>query len=381
MIFISVLVIACPCALGLATPTAIMVGTGKGAELGILIKSGEALEVAGRVTTVVLDKTGTVTEGKPSVTDVAGDVLGVAASAEQASEHPLAQAIVAHTRAQGVTLSAVSGFEALPGRGLRAVVDGQAVLVGNRALMTENAVDLGEWGAKAESLTAQGKTVMYVALGAPARRTLPLLDAADAAPVTPAAAPELRGLIAVADTVKPSSRAAIAALRGRGLDVAMITGDNAQTAAAIGQAVGLDQVLADVLPGDKAAAVVALQDKGQKVAMVGDGINDAPALAQADLGVAIGSGTDVAIESADIVLIHDDLSDVATALRLSQRTVRTIKQNLFWAFGYNVLGIPVAAGLLYLFGGPTLKPVFAAAAMSLSSVSVLANALRLKRFR
>jgi Cu+-exporting ATPase len=358
-IFISVLVIACPCALGLATPTAIMVGTGKGAELGILVKTGEALETARRVTTVVLDKTGTITEGRPEVTDVVGEVpLGLVAAAEQTSEHPLGQAIVRYARDQGVTLGAVGDFEAVPGRGLRATVDGQELLVGNRQLMVDNSVTLGEWADQAEALAGQGKTPMLASVNG-----------------------TLTGIVAVADTVKASSREAVAQLHAMGLQVAMVTGDNARTAAAIAAQVGVDRVLADVLPGAKAAEIVKLQEEGQRVAMVGDGINDAPALAQADLGLAIGSGTDVAIESADIVLIHSDLRDVPTALRLSQRTVRTIKQNLFWAFGYNVLGIPIAAGLLVLFGGPELKPVFAAAAMSLSSVSVLTNALRLKRFR
>ncbi|MDR1808635.1 MAG: heavy metal translocating P-type ATPase [Propionibacteriaceae bacterium] len=364
-IFISVLVIACPCALGLATPTAIMVGTGKGAELGILIKSGAALEIAHQVSAVVLDKTGTITAGRPSVTDVvelgaapAAGWLALAAAAEAASEHPLGQAVVRYAKERGVTGGAVGAFEAIPGRGLRATVDGHAVVVGNAALLADEGVTALAAEARAAAFAAAGQT--------------PLLVAVDG---------ELAGIVAVADTVKPSSAAAIQRLHGRGLSVAMITGDNARTAAAIAGQVGVDRVLADVLPEAKAAAVAGLQAGGAKVAMVGDGINDAPALAQADLGIAIGSGTDVAIESADIVLIRDDLGAVATALELSARTVRTIKQNLFWAFGYNVLGIPVAAGLLYLFGGPTLKPVFAAAAMSLSSVSVLTNALRLKRFQ
>ena len=363
-IFVSVLVIACPCALGLATPTAIMVGTGKGAEHGILIKSGEALEVAHEVDTVVLDKTGTITQGKPSVTDVvtlegvdADQLLAQVAAAERGSEHPLGQAIVQEAAERGLALPEAAGFEALPGRGIRAEIAGRSLLVGNRKLMDEQGIDLGQLAAHSDRLADEGKTPMYAALDGAAQ-----------------------GIVAVADTLKPSSIAAIRKLREMGLQVAMITGDNAKTAQAIARQVGIDRVLSEVLPQDKSDEVKKLQAEGRKVAMVGDGINDAPALAQADIGIAIGSGTDVAMESADIVLMRDDLKDVSSAIQLSRRTIRTIRQNLVWAFGYNVIGIPIAAGVLHLFGGPLLNPMFAAAAMSLSSVSVLTNALRLKRF-
>jgi Cu+-exporting ATPase len=395
-IFISVLVIACPCALGLATPTAIMVGTGKGAENGILIKGGEALETAHKINTIVFDKTGTITEGKPEVTDVivprkrteeegevspslqtptafsatpsAGDtpatpppspedLLQIAASAEKGSEHPLGEAIVRGAQHQGRALFAAERFQAITGRGIEAVIKGVTVLAGNRKLMDERGVSLAELETESDRLAGEGKTPMYVALDG-----------------------KLAGIVAVADVLKKSSRAAIESLHNMGIEVAMITGDNKKTAAAIAMQVGIDRVLSEVLPQDKSAEVKNLQDEGRKVAMVGDGINDAPALAQADIGIAIGSGTDVAMESADIVLMRSDLMDVSTAITLSKRTIRTIKQNLFWAFGYNVLGIPIAAGVLYLFGGPLLNPIFAAAAMSMSSVSVLTNALRLKRF-
>lgn len=364
-IFISVLVIACPCALGLATPTAIMVGTGKGAENGILIKGGEALETAHKVDTIVFDKTGTITEGKPTVTDVlpADDIseealMRVTASAEMGSEHPLGQAIVQGAQERGLELMQVADFEALTGRGIRAKINGQTILVGNRKLMEEQGVALGAFEAEADRLAGEGKTPMYVA-----------------------ADNSLTGIVAVADVVKPSSRRAIERLHKMGIQVAMITGDNKKTAGAIAKQVGIDRVLADVLPQDKAGEVKKLQAEGRKVAMVGDGINDAPALAQADVGIAIGSGTDVAMESADIVLMRSDLMDVSTAIELSKKTIRNIKQNLFWAFGYNSIGIPIAAGLLFLFGGPLLNPIFAAAAMSLSSVSVVTNALRLKGFK
>ncbi len=364
-IFISVLVIACPCALGLATPTAIMVGTGKGAENGILIKSGEALETAHKIATVILDKTGTITEGKPAVTDLltAGEaneetLLRLTASAEKGSEHPLGQAIVRGAQEKGLTLSAAEEFISLTGRGIQAKVDGQKVLAGNRKLMDESGVSLAKMEAAADKLAEEGKTPMYVAVDG-----------------------TLFGIVAVADVVKQSSRNAIERLQDMGIEVAMITGDNQKTAAAIAKQVGITRVLAEVLPQDKSSEVKKLQAQGRRVAMVGDGINDAPALAQADIGIAIGSGTDVAMESADIVLMRSDLMDVPTAIQLSKKTIRNIKQNLFWAFGYNVIGIPIAAGLLYLFGGPLLNPMFAAAAMSLSSVSVLTNALRLKRFK
>ncbi len=365
-IFISVLVIACPCALGLATPTAIMVGTGVGAEHGVLIKSGEALERAHKIHTVVFDKTGTLTEGKPTVTDVltvggtpSERLLQLAASAETGSEHPLGQAIVAAAGNKGITLSQLESFTSLTGLGVEAKVDGNVVLIGNRQLMGERDVELMDMEGKGNRLADAGKTPMFVALDG-----------------------RLAGVVAVADVLKESSKAAVERLHDMGVEVAMITGDNAKTAAAIAKQANIDHVLADVLPGDKTAAIKELQGKGRMVAMVGDGVNDAPALAQADVGVAIGSGTDVAMESADIVLMHSDLADVPTALQLSRQTIRIIKQNLFWAFAYNVVGIPIAAGVLRaLFHGPLLNPMFAAAAMSLSSVSVLANALRLKGFR
>ncbi len=364
-IFIAILVIACPCALGLATPTAIMVGTGKGAENGILIKGGEALETTHKVNTIIFDKTGTITEGKPTVTDVlAVDgmdkdyLLKVTASAEKASEHPLGQAIVHGAQDAGLELYGVENFQSLTGRGIEAAINGHSVLAGNRKLMDERAISLELLEEASDKLAGEGKTPMYVALEG-----------------------KLAGIVAVADVVKQSSRAAIESLHKMGIEVAMITGDNKKTAAAIAKQVGIDRVLAEVLPQDKSNEVKKLQAEGRKVAMVGDGINDAPALAQADIGIAIGSGTDVAMESADIVLMRSDLLDVPTAIQLSKKTIRNIKQNLFWAFAYNVIGIPIAAGVLYLFGGPLLNPIFAAAAMSLSSVSVLTNALRLKRFK
>jgi Cu+-exporting ATPase len=364
-IFVSVLTIACPCALGLATPTAIMVGTGKGAELGVLIKSGEALETAHKVQVVVFDKTGTITEGKPALTDIlpaegvtAERLLSLAAAAEKASEHPLGEAIVRAAEARGLILPPVAAFEALPGRGIEADMEGKTFLLGNARLMAERGIQTGGLGAMAASLAASGKTPMFAAFEGLAF-----------------------GLIAVADVVKSQSAAAIARLHAMGIETAMITGDSRPTAEAIAREVGIDHILAEVLPGDKAGEIRKLQIQGKIVAMVGDGINDAPALAQADIGIAIGSGTDVAIESADIVLMRSNLMDVPTALSLSKQVIRNIRQNLFWAFGYNVLGIPVAAGLLYSFGGPLLSPIIAAAAMSMSSVSVLSNALRLKRFK
>ncbi|MEA5083483.1 MAG: heavy metal translocating P-type ATPase [Lachnospiraceae bacterium] len=363
--FISVLVIACPCALGLATPTAIMVGTGKGAENGILIKGGEALETAHKINTIIFDKTGTITEGKPDVTDVlttegndADNLLQITASAEKNSEHPLGQAIVRGAQNKGLEILTVDNFVSITGRGIQAEINGQTILAGNRKLMDEHGISLTALNAESDRLAEEGKTPMYIAIDG-----------------------QLVGIVAVADVVKQSSRAAIASLRKMGIEVAMITGDNKKTAAAIAKQVGIDRVLAEVLPQDKSNEVKKLQNEGLKVAMVGDGINDAPALAQAEIGIAIGSGTDVAMESADIVLMRSDLMDVPTAINLSKKTIRNIKENLFWAFGYNVIGIPVAAGVLYLFGGPLLNPIFAAAAMSLSSVSVLLNALRLKRFK
>lgn len=364
-IFIAVLVIACPCALGLATPTAIMVGTGKGAENGILIKGGEALETAHKINTIIFDKTGTITEGKPTVTDVItidgvekNRLLQITASAEKGSEHPLGQAIVHGAEDAELDLLAMEGFDSITGRGIEAQIGGQTLLAGNRKLMDELGISLLTLEETSDRLAEEGKTPMYVAING-----------------------KLSGIIAVADVVKQSSRAAIQELHNMGIEVAMITGDNKKTASAIARQVGIDHVLAEVLPQDKSNEVKKLQAQGRKVAMVGDGINDAPALAQADIGIAIGSGTDVAMESADIVLMRSDLMDVPTGILLSKKTIRNIKQNLFWAFGYNVIGIPIAAGVLYLFGGPLLNPIFAAAAMSLSSVSVLTNALRLKRFK
>ena len=362
-IFISVLVIACPCALGLATPTAIMVGTGKGAEYGVLIKGGEALEVTHQIDTIVFDKTGTITEGKPVVTDIItttiseDELLSIAASSEKGSEHPLGEAIVKDAEERNIKFKEISNFKAIPGHGIQVEIEGKVILLGNKKLMTENSIEIGDLGVKSDKLANEGKTPMYIAINN-----------------------KLEGIIAVADTVKPSSKEAIENLHKMGIKVAMITGDNKKTADAIAKQVGIDIVLAEVLPEDKANEVKKLQEKGSKVAMVGDGINDAPALAQADIGIAIGTGTDVAIESANIVLMKGDLKDVATAIKLSKATIRNIKQNLFWAFGYNVLGIPVAMGVLHIFGGPLLNPMIGAAAMSLSSVSVLTNALRLRGF-
>lgn len=364
-IFIAVLVIACPCALGLATPTAIMVGTGKGAENGILIKSGQALEAAYQLDAVVLDKTGTITAGRPSLTDLEvfgnlprAELLRLVASGEQHSEHPLARALLAAAEEEGVILSPVSDFQSISGRGLRARVEERTILIGNEALMADYQVDASQAQQRLRVLSHQGKTVMLLAV-----------DGC------------LAGLLAVADTIKGNSPAAIRQLQELGLEVLMLTGDRQETAAAIAQMVGIKQVIAGVLPDGKADAVKRLQERGKKVAMVGDGINDAPALVQAEVGIAIGSGTDVAIESADIVLMHSELQDVVKAIQLSQATIKNIKENLFWAFAYNTLGIPVAMGLLHLFGGPLLNPMLAGLAMSLSSVSVVANALRLNRFK
>lgn len=364
-IFISVLVIACPCALGLATPTAIMVGTGKGAENGVLIKSGEALETAHKVDTVVLDKTGTITEGKPKVTDViaAGGISGetlvmLAASAEIGSEHPLGEAIVEHAKKMGLDIKDATEFKAIPGHGIEVTIEGRHVLLGNRKLMDDRNISLEELAEASDRLANEGKTPMYAAIDSMAA-----------------------GIIAVADTVKATSKKAIETLYKMGIKVVMITGDNSRTAQAIARQVGIDRVLSEVLPEDKSNEIKKLQSEGSKVAMVGDGINDAPALAQADIGIAIGSGTDVAMESADIVLMRSDLMDVSKAIQLSRSTIRIIKQNLFWAFAYNTVGIPVAMGILHIFGGPLLNPMIAGAAMSLSSVSVVSNALRLKRFK
>ena len=364
-IFISMLVIACPCALGLATPTAIMVGTGKGAENGILIKGGEALETAHRINTIVFDKTGTITEGKPEVTDIITvpgmtreKLLQLAASGEKGSEHPLGEAIVRGAEKENLEFIRVEKFEAIPGHGIEVRINNSKVLIGNRKLMDERRISLQELQRMSDQLAGEGKTPMYVAMD-----------------------DRIAGIIAVADVLKESSAKAIKKLQRMGVEVAMITGDNRKTAEAIAKQVGIDRVLAEVLPQDKSNEVKKLQAEGKKVCMVGDGINDAPALVQADIGIAIGSGTDVAMESADIVLMRSDLMDVPTAIHLSKSTIRNIKQNLFWAFGYNVAGIPIAAGVLYLFGGPLLNPMIAAAAMAFSSVSVVTNALRLKRFK
>ena len=364
-ITISVLVIACPCALGLATPTAIMVGTGKGAENGVLIKSGDALETTHKIKTIVFDKTGTITEGKPKVTDVVttenisqDELLRLAASAEKGSEHPLGDAIVNGAVEKNLNLAKTDSFEALPGHGIEVSIEGSTLLLGNRKLMDDRQINLGNLAQTSDNLAEQGKTPMYIAKDG-----------------------EIAGIIAVADTIKQNSKQAIKKLHKMGIEVAMITGDNKRTADAIAKQVGIDRVLSEVLPEDKASEVKKLQAEGKKVAMVGDGINDAPALAQADIGIAIGSGTDVAMESADIVLMRSDLMDVPTAVELSKSTIKNIKENLFWAFAYNTLGIPVAMGLLHLFGGPLLNPMIAGAAMSFSSVSVLLNALRLKRFK
>ena len=364
-ISIAVLVIACPCALGLATPTAIMVGTGKGAEQGILIKSGTALEMAHQVDAVVLDKTGTLTQGQPQVTDVLpltgwtpDQLLALAAAAEVNSEHPLGQAIVAGARERELALPEVTNFQSLTGYGIRVLNGKNFYFLGNRRMMQEIGLDLSLAEELAATLAAGGKTPIYVG-----NRE------------------EILGLIAVADPLKATSPEAVRRLKAMGLQVIMLTGDNAKTAQALAAEAGIDQVISDVLPADKAQVVADLQAKGLKVAMVGDGINDAPALAQADVGLAIGRGTDVAIESTDMVLMGSDLTSVATAIKLSQATIRNIKENLFWAFAYNVLGIPVAMGLLHLFGGPLLSPMLAGAAMSFSSVSVILNALRLRRFK
>jgi len=364
-VIITTLVIACPCALGLATPTSIMVGTGKGAEHGVLIKSGEALETTHNLDTIVFDKTGTLTEGKPIVTDILvtplitkENLLYYAASGETGSEHPLGEAIVQKSKEENMTLAKPDHFEAIPGHGIRVEIEGKDMYIGNRKLMLEQKIDLSSMEKESNRLADEGKTPMYLSVDG-----------------------ELVGIIAVADTLKENSMKAVKELRRRGVEVIMITGDNKRTAKAIAKQVGIDSVLSEVLPEDKAEEVKKLQEAGKKVAMVGDGINDAPALAQADIGIAVGSGTDVAIESADIVLMRNDLTAVLTAIDLSHTTLRNIKQNLFWAFAYNLVGIPVAMGLLYIFGGPLMSPIFAAVAMSFSSVSVLLNALRLRRFK
>ena len=364
--FISVLVIACPCALGLATPTSIMVGTGKGAENGILIKSGEALETAHKIKTVVLDKTGTITKGKPVLTDLKvynnfneNEILQLAASAENNSEHPLAEAIVNGAKERNVEFKQYDKFRAMPGYGIRATIDEKEIQIGNRKLMSSRKISTEAAEKDYEILSNEGKTPMFISVNN-----------------------ELAGLIAVADVVKETSKGAIERMHKLGLKVIMLTGDNEKTAKYIAKEVGIDSVIAEILPFQKSEEVKKLQEAGEFVAMVGDGINDSPALAQANVGIAIGSGTDVAIESADIVLIRNDLNDVAGAIALSKATITNIKENLFWAFFYNVIGIPFAAGIFYaFFNGPKLDPMIAAFAMSLSSVSVLMNALRLKFFK
>lgn len=363
-IFVSVLVIACPCALGLATPTAIMVGTGLGAKYGILIKSGEALEITHKVEAVILDKTGTVTEGKPKVTDVISEGLSeeelliLAASCEVPSEHPLGQAIVEGAKARGLKLREVAEFQSLTGKGIQAVYDGKQVLIGNLRMVKEQCMELGSYQKQAEMLAEQGQTPMFVIVEH-----------------------QILGIVSVADTVKETSKEAIDKIRSMGVKVYMLTGDNQRTAAYIGRQVGSDEVIAEVLPQDKASVVSGLQKEGKRVMMVGDGINDAPALAQADVGVAIGSGSDIAMESSDVVLMKSDLMDVYRAIRLSKATIRNIKENLFWAFIFNSCGIPVAAGVLYPFGGPLLNPILAGLAMSFSSVFVVTNALRLRTLK
>jgi len=366
--FVSVVVIACPCALGVATPAALLVGTSKGAQCGVLIKGGEHLERAGRVDTVVFDKTGTLTMGPPSVTDVVTsgrlgqeDLLQVAASVEKGSEHPLGQAIVNEAKSRSITVSEPRGFEAIPGKGVKATVDGKAVLLGNGRLAAENGVDLSGVEAGMAKLEEEGKTAMVVVVDGKAE-----------------------GVVAVADTVKPSAKAAVDALKGMGIQVVMLTGDNTRTAAAIAHRLGIERFVAEVLPLQKEEAISSLQKEGRVVAMVGDGINDAPALATADVGIAIGSGTDIAKETGGIVLIRDDLRNVATAIKLSRKTLSKIRQNLFWAFAYNVVLIPVAAGGLVPFFGAQVYdvlPFLAAGAMAISSATVVGNSLLLLRFK
>jgi Cu+-exporting ATPase len=364
---VAVLIIACPCAMGLAVPTAVMVATGKGAELGVLIKGGEALQRAGDLQTIVLDKTGTVTEGRPTVTDVVlapastrsvADVLRLVASLETVSEHPLADAIVRHARDNGASLAVPEAFESVTGRGAVGIVDGKALAVGNAALMADHAIDPAPLAADAERLANDGKTPMYAAI-----------DGA------------LAAVVAVADPIKDSSREAIRRFHELGLEVVMLTGDNRRTADAVARQAGIDRVVAEVLPAGKVAEIERLQAEGKVVAMVGDGINDAPALAKADIGMAIGTGTDIAVEAGDVVLMRGDLRAAAHAVELSRRTMRTMKQNLFWAFIYNVIGIPIAAGVLYPAFGLLLSPILASAAMAFSSVSVVTNSLRLRSFR
>nr|WP_312576549.1 heavy metal translocating P-type ATPase [Sedimentibacter sp.] len=361
---IAILVISCPCALGLATPTAIMVGTGKGAENGILIKSAESLEIAHKLQTVVMDKTGTITEGKPRVTDILSsgisetEMLKIAASAEKGSEHPLADAIVEEAKNRKLDLYDVSNFKAIPGQGLEAVVNNKKYYLGNIRLVNDKNININDYEEKSVQIAEMGKTPLY------------FTDESD-----------VLGIIAVADVVKPTSQRAIKEFEAMGIEVVMLTGDNKKTAEAIRKQLGISRAIAEVLPQDKEREIRKIQEQGRKVAMIGDGVNDAPALARADVGIAIGAGTDVAIESADIVLIRSDLLDAVTAVQLSKATIRNIKQNLFWAFIYNAIGIPLAAGVFYTILGWKLNPMFAGGAMSLSSVSVVSNALRLKFFK
>lgn len=365
-IFVSVLVIACPCALGLATPTAIMAGTGKGAENGILIKGGDSLESAYKIDTVVFDKTGTITEGKPEVTDIilnspnfnSDQIISFAASAEKVSEHPLGEAIVRYAEEKEIEIFTTEGFENIPGKGIKAKIKENTIAIGNKKIILSENINIGDFEEKATLLSGEGKTPMYVAING-----------------------NIEAIIGVADVVKETSKEAIEQLQKMNIKTVMLTGDNAKTADAIAKSVGIDTVVSDVLPEEKAKVIKNLQEEGRFVAMVGDGINDAPALAKADIGIAIGNGTDIAIESADIVLMRNSILDVPKAIKLSRETIKNIKQNLFWAFGYNTIGIPVAAGLLFIFGGPLLNPMIAAAAMSLSSVSVVSNALRLKTIK
>jgi Cu+-exporting ATPase len=363
--FVAVLIIACPCALGLATPTSIMVGTGKGAENGILIRGAEALETAHQLNTIVLDKTGTLTKGEPSVTDIieskkftSKEILTFAASAEKGSEHPLGEAITKKAKREDLNLFDAKDFQAIVGFGIEAMVDSKKILLGNFRLMEEKKINLAGLAEEAEQLSGEGKTPMFLAVDG-----------------------EGAGIIAVADTLKENSKKAVEALHRMGLEVVMLTGDNQRTAKAIANQIGIDRVLAEVLPEMKAEEVRRLQSEGRKVGMVGDGINDAPALAQADVGIAIGTGTDVAMESSDITLIGGDLRGIVTAIALSKATIRNIKQNLFWAFAYNIVLIPVAAGVLFPFFGILLNPIFAAGAMAFSSVTVVSNALRLRKFK
>jgi Cu+-exporting ATPase len=364
---VAVLIIACPCAMGLAVPTAVMVATGKGAELGVLIKGGEALQRAGDLRTIVLDKKGKVTEGRPAVTDIvpspaatrgADELLGLAASLETMSEHPLADAIVRYARERKIALVAPEAFQSSTGRGASGAVDGAAVVVGNAALMAASKIDTAPLAGTVEQLAADGKTPMYVAI-----------------------AGALAGVVAVADPIKDTSREAIRRFHSLGLEVVMLTGDNRRTAEAVARQAGIDRVIAEVLPDGKVAEIARLQAEGKVVAMVGDGINDAPALAKADVGMAIGTGTDIAVEAGDVVLMRGDLRAAANAVALSRRTMRTMKQNLFWAFIYNVIGIPVAAGVFYPALGLLLSPILASATMAFSSVSVVSNSLRLRGVR